>query len=140
MSQQTFLQSLGDKERREFLESNAADVYQGKYSRPLSDDEKTKAKDSLSQTFLKISDLEEDFAEKKAAHKEEIKPFKKEIQMLATQVRTGQMLADGIIFNLPDFESGFMESYNELGELISTRKLNPGEKQANVFSMGNTGN
>jgi len=140
MSQQNFLQGLGAAERKEFLQSNAAGIYEGKYSRPLTDEEITKAKDELSQEVLTLMDLEADFKELKDAHKAKVKPHEETKKLLATQVRTKQITANGIVYDLPNYETGFMEIYNQDGELLSTRKLRPEEKQGNVFQLPKTAN
>lgn len=138
-NQEDFLQGLGVNERREFFENNAAEIYQGKYSRPLTEDEVVDAKDKLSDSYIKLSDLEADFEEKKVIHKEKVKPFKIHIGSLAVEIRTRQRFTVGTVYSLANHHTGYMENYNEFGKFLSSRKLRPDEKQAGLFTLPQTG-
>ena len=138
-NQEVYLQSLGERERREFFESNAAEIYEGKYSRPLSEDEVVKAKDELSDSYIKLSDLQEEFEKVKSIHKEKIKPFKQHIGTLAVEIRTKQRFTSGKVYSLANHVTGMMETYNETGQFLYARKLRPDEKQAGLFQLPQTG-
>lgn len=138
-NQETYLLSLSEKERREFFESNAAEIYKGKYSCPLNEDEVIDAKDKLSDSYIKLSDLEAAFADVKAIHKDKVKPFKQHIGTLAVEIRTKQRFTEGTIYSLANHHTGFMETYNEAGKFLHSRRLRPDEKQAGLFQLPQTG-
>lgn len=135
MSQENFLRSLNSRERLEYLQSNASKIDEGKYNKQLADDEITAAKDVLSENCIKINDLEEELDVIKKQYKEKMKPFRIESSQLMNQIRSRQQTVDGVLYHLANHDSGWMETYNDEGELIGTRKLRPDEKQAGLFPM-----
>lgn len=139
-NQQEYFMAMGDKERREYFEEYAAEIYKGKYSRPLSEEEVVQAKDKLSDGYIKLSDLVAAFDEVKALHKEKVKPFKQLINLLAVEIRTRQTFTEGTIYSLINVNNGQMESYNEHGQFLHSRKLRPDEKPATLFQIGQAAN
>lgn len=135
MSQENYLKSLSDNERVSFLQTNAHSIDEGKYSRPITADEKTMLREKHTDNSIKLSDLKEEFDEVKKQYKENIEPFVLENKTLLTEIRTSQRIEKGTLYHLANHESGFMESYNERGELITTRRLRPDEKQAGLFPL-----
>jgi len=138
MSQEIYLKSLSANERLQHLQTNAHSIDEGKYSRAISADEKTVLRERHTDNSIKLSDLKEEFDEVKKAYKENIEPFVLENKVMLAEIRTSQRFEKGTLYHLANHESGFMESYNQDGELISTRKLRPDEKQAGLFPIGKT--
>lgn len=135
MSQETYLKSLSANDRINHLQSNAHSIEEGKYSRQISADEKTGLREKHTDNSIKLSDLKEEFDEVKKAYKENIEPFTSENKRLLTEIRTSQRIEAGTLYHLANHETGFMESYNQDGELISIRRLRPDEKQAGLFPI-----
>jgi len=139
MSQETYLKSLSANERANHLQSNAHSIDEGKYSRPITADEKTMLREKHTDNAIKLSDLKEEFDEVKKTYKDNIEPYVQENKTLLSEIRTSQRIEKGTLYHLANHESGMMESYNEHGELISTRRLRPDEKQAGLFPIPKTG-
>lgn len=65
--------------------------------------------------------------------KEKMKPLKECLSCLIGEVKTKQAECEGIVYHLANHETGMMESYDDKGELIGTRRFRPEEKQSNLF-------
>lgn len=135
MSQETYLRSLSANERLTFLQNNAHSADEGKYSRAISDEEKTLSRELHVDNSIRLSDLKETFDEVKKQYKKDIEPFETVNKVLLNEIRTGYRLCTGTQYRLANHDSGWMETYNEDGNLISTRRLRPDEKQGGLFPM-----
>lgn len=135
MSQQDYLQGLSKQERIAVLQANATNINQGNYIKPLTADEIAARKDELAKTSILLMDLTEEFDKVKDAHKKQVKPLKETCNELLSDIRHGQTKVAGTTYDLPDYEAGIMETYNEDGEQIDVRKLRPNERQGGVFQM-----
>jgi K+ transporter len=136
MHQQTYLQSLSKQERISFFQANALKIDEGNYVKILTADEIILRKDTLAESSIKLSDLDEELDKIKKEYKEKMSPFKKEIAVLLTDIRHGQTIVNGNLYHLANHEDGILESYNEEGEFITSRKLRPDERQGGVFQLG----
>lgn len=134
------MQSLNKQERISFLENNSLKIDSGNYMKTLSEEEVAARKDGLADTSIRLNDLDEELDKVKDEFKKQMKPLKEQIATLLKDIRHGQTLVSGNLYHLPNHESGYMESYNDEGELINTRKLFPNERQGSVFQIGKTGN
>ena len=135
MDVQTYMPHLPADERKWMLRENAVKIEQGSYYKPLAEDEKAANKDKLSENMQSVEDLEE---QKKAFMDElnaNLKSIKTANKSLLYQLRTGQKQCTGEQYMIPDHESGMMHIYDEDGELISSRRLRPDERQARIFPI-----
>lgn len=139
MSQETYLKSLSANERQNHMQSNAHSIDEGKYSRPITADEKTLLREKHTDNAIKLSDLKEEFDELKKQYKDNIDPFVQANKTLLSEIRTSQRIEKGTLYHLANYDAGMMESYNEAGEFISSRRLRPDEKQAGLFPLPKTG-
>jgi hypothetical protein len=136
MHQQTYLQSLSMQERIAFFQNNALKIDEGNYVKNLTADEIFTRKDTLAESSIKLSDLNEKLDEIKKEYKVKMKPFKDEIAVLLTEIRHGQTIINGNLYHLANHDEGILESYNSEGEFIGSRKLRPDERQGGVFQLG----
>ncbi len=135
-----FMPELTAKERLMILQENAAKVEQTTYHKALTEEERGIKKDILTENSIKLFDLEEEKKEAVKLWKDKIDPLKKENSLLLSEIRTGQTKVDGTLFHLANHDDGMMETYDNDGYLISSRRLRPEEKQATIFSLSKTAN
>lgn len=99
------------------------------YYRDLSPEELEKKRTDLVDNLIKITGFETEFDKVKKRFKGDVDPLKIENKILQVQIHTRKMEVEGTLFHLANFDEGMMETYDEKGELIKTRRLLPEEKQ-----------
>lgn len=135
-----FMPEVSADQRKLILEQNADSVEQTTYLKPLTEDEILGKKDILTDNSIRLFDIEEDKKEAMKVYKDKIDPLKKENNLLLSEIRTGQAKVAGILYHMANHDEGYMETYDENGELIQSRKLRPDEKQKTIlYSVGKTG-
>lgn len=100
-----------------------------KYYKPLTEDELAARREMLTDNCIKLGDLEEEKKLLTEKIKVKIDPLKEENKTLLLECRTRQAQVDGILYHMANHEEGYMETYDENGELLNSRKLRPEEKQ-----------
>lgn len=130
-----FPETMPSHERRERLESMADSIEEGKYFRALTDEEIQEKKDVLTENTIKLSDITDEKKAAMAAFKAEEKPLKENSKELMKLVKTRQEEVDGILYHISDHDEGMMNTYDEAGFLINSRRLRPSEKQSTIFNI-----
>ncbi len=120
--------------RREFLRDNCDAVVTMGYVRRLSHDELRERKDELSDTDIKINDIEE---EKKAAtekFKLELKPLKEQRRELLKALKEkGEYVKEEACYKFIYEDEKMVAFYNGEGDLIDFRPMTGEEAQASLF-------
>lgn len=117
------------------LEAMAYSIEEGTYLKHLSSEELEIKREALTDNVIKAADLEE----KKKAYvdsiKAELKPLSIERRLLMEVLKTKHEEVEGKIYHVDDQEEGVMNSFNENGEFINSRRLRPEERQTTIFSI-----
>ena len=124
-----FMPEVSDKERILILEQNADKIETSTYQKNLTEDEKLQRKEILYNNSLKLSDLAEEKKEAIAGFKEVMDPLVADNKTLLSELRTGQVQVTGKIYLMANHETGIMETWDNNGEFVSSRRLFPSEKQ-----------
>lgn len=131
-----FMPDMEAAQRLELLKETCDHQEQTTYYRDLTPDELDVKREELSENLIKISEFDDILEEQKTEYKSKTKPLKLENKELLEEVKTRKAKVDGILFHLANHTEGVMETYNESGEFISSRRLRPDEKQAKLFVAG----
>lgn len=130
-----FMPELTQKERLMLMQENAHKVEQTTYQKSLSQDELAARREDLADNCIKLNQLEDELKEVKDDFKMKMDPMKTSNKTLLTEIKTKQTTIDGTLFHLANHEDGMMETYDNDGYLISSRRLRPEEKQGTIFSL-----
>lgn len=103
------------------------------YLKDLSNEELDIKRETLTSNCIRVFKLEEEKKDVVAGFKAQIDPLKDETRMLCEQVETRKEQVSGMLFHFADHEASVMNTYDELGEFVSSRRLKPEEKQARLF-------
>lgn len=133
--QTTILDGVPDHQRLQVLKDSADSVEETSYFKPLTQDELEAKREEYLENQIKLTTLQDELEILKDDYKIKTKPLSVQNRELLIQVKTRQMEIHGTLYHLANHETGFMETYNEFSELISTRRLRPNEKQKNIFSL-----
>lgn len=132
-----FMPDLTPTERRRILEQNADKVEISTYQKPLTDEALNEKMKVLSKNSIELYDLEEEKKDAVAVFKEKIDPLKKSNKHLLNEIRTKQETVSGKLYMLANYEDKMMETYDEEGLLVESRRLKPDENQANLMRVAN---
>lgn len=133
-----FMPEATPKERLMILQENSAKIEQTEYQKNLSADELAARREDLADNCIKLNSLDDELKEIKDDFKLKIDPLKTRNKTLLTEIKTKQTTIDGTLYHMANHEDGMMETYDQEGMLISTRRLRPEEKQGTIFSLGKT--
>ena len=133
--QKTLLDDVPDHIKLQTLIDSAESIETTTYYKQLTQEELEQKREEYFDNQIKLSGYGEELADIKASFKDKMKPLQQQNSVLLTEVKTKQCEINGTLYHLANHESGFMETYNEHAELISTRRLRPNEKQKNIFQI-----
>lgn len=91
-------------------------------------------KDSLATLAIELSKLETEFQEIKDQFKERIKPYKSEYGKTLAAIRQNGEFETGETYAFADQGAGQMRVFDKFGNMVSSRRLKPEERQLNVLS------
>jgi len=126
-------QDMPVEARRQILRDHSDSSETTKYQKPLSPDELDSKRETLTNNAIELSQHEDELNEIKKEFKAKMDPLRQQNKQLLDQIKTRQETVEGTLYNCANHITGFMETYDENGELISTRKLRPEEKQGKLF-------
>ncbi len=139
MSRQ-FMPELSQKDRLMMMQENAAKIELTTYQKPLSADELAARREDLADNCIKLNQFEDELKAVKDGFKLTMDPLKTINKTLLTEIKTKQSTFDGTLFHMASHEDGMMETYDNDGYLISSRRLRPEEKQGTIFSLPKASN
>src|SRR6187455_902342 len=118
-----FMPDLAPKERLMVMQENAAKVEQTTYQKVLSPDELAARREDLADDCIKLNQFEDELKEVKDDFKAKMDPLKSANKIRLTEIKTKQTSVDGTLFHMANHDDGMMETYDNDGYLISTRRL-----------------
>lgn len=123
---------LTPEERLNALRNNADKIEQTTYAKELTDEELDAKREEFVDNSIAVSKLEDELAEKKKEFKNKIEPLKLINRGLQQEVKTKKKEVKGQLFHMANHVDSMMETYDETGELVSSRRLRPDEKQVRM--------
>jgi hypothetical protein len=136
----TFMPDLPPDQRLQLLKDNCDDREETTYYKDLSQDDLDIKRESLSDNLVKLSEWEDELTYIKKEHKVKSDPLKVQNKILLTEIKTRKQEVTGVLYHIADHEQGIMETYDEQGEFVSSRRLRPNEKQQKLFPVSRAAN
>jgi len=127
-----FMPEQSPSDRLIIMQQNADSIENRNYYRTLNDEELLVRKERLTDNSIKLHHLSIEQKELVAHIKTKMDPLKKENCFLINEIDTGKTEEQGQIFGMANHEQGMMEYFDSNGEMISSRRLTPEEKQGRV--------
>lgn len=127
-----FMPDATPEERINNLRNNADKVEQTTYEKELTQEELDAKREEFVDNDIQIAKLEDELNEKKAEFKSKIEPIKIVNRSLRQEVKTKKKEVKGHLFHMANHTDSMMETYDETGELVSSRRLRPDEKQVRM--------
>ncbi len=135
---EAYFKNLPPVERVSALRANAVEAYHKNVVRDFSEEDLDEMKSRLSEVSIVLNDTE---IEKAEANKEinlRIKTEKLKRSTLLKDLKNKYYESQEQVFDIDDQENGNMLTFDGEGNLLSTRRLTPKEKQTSIKHL-NTG-
>lgn len=127
-----FMPDATPEDRLNILRNNADKIESTTYEKELTDEELDAKREEFVDNSIAVSKLEDELAEKKKEFKNKIEPLKLVNRSLQHEVKTKKKEVKGQLFHMANHTDSMMETYDETGELVSSRRLRPDEKQVRM--------
>lgn len=135
-----FMPEASPEQRLQMLKDNCDVMEERKYYRDLTPEELDVKRETFVDNAIKLSTLNDELQAYKDSYKQQMKPFAAENAALQMQIKTRKENIEGVVFHIADQAAGIMETYDEQGEFVSSRRLRPDEKQTKLFSINKAAN
>lgn len=130
-----FAPEVNQDQRKVLLEDNAFKVEQTEFLRPLTTEELDLRRETLAENCIQYSELEDSKKIAMEGFKMQMDPINKANKILLSEIKTRQAKFEGLVYHIANHDTGMMEIYDSNGELISSRRLRPEEKQQTIFPL-----
>lgn len=130
-----FMPDVTPAHRLQLLQENAYSHETTTYARDLSQEELDVKREQLTENLIQASNLEDDLSEIKKSFTEKLGPLKSQRKEMLQQIKMRKEEVKGTLFHLADHENGIMETFDDRGEFVSSRRLRPEEKQQKLFPL-----
>ncbi len=117
------------------LESLCSTTETMSYTRQLTDEEYSKAKDDLAQTAIKQSIIQKEFDQIKEDFNAKSNPLKKKFAAQLEIIRTKSVQVEGDVYHIPNHETSMINYVSPDGIILSSRPMLPEERQLRISTQ-----
>lgn len=135
-----FMPDATPEQRLQMLKEHCDSMEETKYFKDLTPDELDVKRETFVDNSITLSTLEDELTAYKESYKNQMKPLKDTNKALQTQIKMRKENIEGVLFHIADQVAGIMETYDEFGEFVSSRRLRPDEKQTKLFPLSKASN
>ena len=121
------------EEREQILRDSCDQIEEKDYTRRFSDAELSQRRKELSDTAIKIANLEQELNDMKESFKQKMKPVKDQFQKVRDEIKAGGEYVKTDCFKFIDNAEGKTAWYNPQGYKTEERDCTPEEKQRTIF-------
>lgn len=135
---QHFMPDAPLQERMQVLTDTADAIRHEEYYADLTQEVLDRKREEFSLNAIELNKIEEKKKIAVDAFKEQMKPLNIIYSELLEQITIGKERKEGKLFDIMDMDSSMMLTYDEVGDLVSSRRLRPEEKkgQSKMFIPG----
>lgn len=127
-----FLPDYSDADRLQILKDSSDHIEETTYYRDLSEHDIDVKNESFVANSIEMSKHDAELSKAKLIHKTNTKPLAAINAVLLEEISTRKEMASGLLFGIADHELGVMNTFDEKGEFISSRRLRPDERQTRM--------
>lgn len=119
---------MSPEERLRVMRDNSEKSEKITFYRSLTQEELDTRRELLTNNYIFISEEDDKLAEIKLEFKGLTEPKKKENAVLLEEVKLRKAKVTATVYHIMNVDDGTMETYDETGEFVSSRRLTPEEK------------
>jgi hypothetical protein len=129
------LKTMSAEDRKLVLESEAIAVEEGKYEKPLAPEELSFFKDEVAENSIKQAVILDELSDIKKKFKADLEPIAINIKTALRNIKHKSMEKDGRLYKIADFDDQMIHKVDEFGNVISSRKMLPEERQFRIQAL-----
>lgn len=126
------IKSLSAEERQTILVGESIKTEDQVYMKALTNDELQIRRERIVQVSLLKAVIEDEFQQIKDDFKFKLEPLKDEFSQLLDELRVKMVEVTGKVYTLPDHENQMMHFVDEAGNVLSSRRMLPEERQGRL--------
>lgn len=126
------LKDLSDEERQTVLQGEAISVEEQAYMKPLTPDELSIKKDDLASAAILKAVIEEELAEIKAQYKEKLEPLREKVTEAIQAIKNKAVEVKGNVYKMADYDNQMIHVVDSMGQVLSSRRMLPEERQFRI--------
>ncbi len=124
---------LSKSELKDNLESLCVSAQESVILRELSPEEKIKLQQEWVSGAIDIAIKKDNFDTIKQEYKTELQPLELRNKEILGSLRSNSIEEEGMVYEIPNQESGNMEKFDSSGNLLQMRPLMPEERQRSLI-------
>jgi hypothetical protein len=132
---EAYFKSLTMPERVTALRENAVTHYKKNVIRDFSEEEIADIKTTLSEQAIRLNDLKIEKKELTSVISGKIKITESEMKGTLKDLKNKYYENEETVYDIDDQETGEMYTFDNQGNLLSTRKLTPKERQTTIRNL-----
>lgn len=132
---EAYFKSLSMPERITALRENAVTHYNKNVIRDFSEEEIADIKTTLSEQAIRLNDLKIEKKELTSVISGKIKTTEAEMKSTLKDLKNKYYENEETVYDIDDQEAGEMYTFDNQGNLLSTRKLTPKERQTTIRNL-----
>lgn len=129
------LKDLSEEERQSVLQGEALTVEEQAYMKPLTPEELAIKKDDLATAAILKAVIEDELAEIKSQYKEKLEPLREKVSEAIEAIKNKAVEVKGHVYKLPDYENQMIHIVDSLGQVLSSRRMLPEERQFRIQQL-----
>jgi hypothetical protein len=129
------LRTMSAEDRKLVLEAEAIAVEEGKYEKPLSPEELAYFKDEVADKSIAQAMILDELSDVKKTFKAKLEPIAISIKTALRNIKHKSMEQEGRLYKVADFDDQMIHKVDELGNVISSRKMLPEERQFRIQAL-----
>lgn len=132
---EAYFKNLPMPERVTALRENAITHYNKNVIRDFSEEEIADIKTTLSEQAIRLNDLKIEKKELTSVISSKIKSTESEMKNTLKDLKNKYYESEETVYDIDDQEAGEMYTFDNQGNLLSTRKLTPKERQITIKQL-----
>ncbi len=113
------------------LQNDCDSAEETTYYKPLTEEDINLRNEVVLKNTMQLYKLADELKEIKDGYKNKMEPLHNENKRYCHEVETGHEKVSGTVFHFFDYDARTCSTLNELGEVVSTRRLTPDELKDN---------
>lgn len=123
------IKTLTEDERQTLLIGESVRSEEQAYMKALTDDELAIRRERIVQVSLMKAVVEDEYQQVKDEFKMKLDPLKDEFSQLLDELRVKMVEVTGKVYTLPDHDNQMMHFIDQSGNVLSSRRMLPEERQ-----------
>ena len=132
----SFMPEISDlKQRLQLLRDNCDYQEETTYFKKLTQEDLDIKREQLSDNLIKLSTWEDELNLIKKEYKVKSDPLKVDNKKMITEIKIRKQQVTGVLYHIADHQNSIMETWDDRGEFVSSRRLRPEEKSKLPFPL-----